>query len=297
MDLRPESSPTPEQAVRALLAADPATRGLADLPLEPLPGGLCNHAWRATATDRSYYVRLGRPDAGDRGVDRSSECALVRIAAAAGIAPPVLHCDPAQGLIVARYIEGRTWTREDACLPANVARVGARIGELHRLDCPLEVAPRSFVAQARLLEAQLQAPGREISELRRIAQSAFERLAARGSVVSPCHADLHHLNIIDDGARVWIVDWEYGGAGDPAYDLASYACQHELDGPTRRILVEASGHASGGASPVDESALAAACIAFDYVQWLWYRLESGGDPAGRHAARVARIASRILAAG
>ncbi|MFO1406942.1 MAG: phosphotransferase [Steroidobacteraceae bacterium] len=282
--------------MRALLALQPSTQSLAEATLEPLPGGLSNHAWRASDGDRSCFVRLGRTDAGERGVDRASECALVGLAAAAGIAPPMLHCDPTHGLLVTRYIEGRAWSREDARRPANVARLGARIGELHRLDCPLSVAPRSFVAQARLLEAQLQAPGREVGVLRLAARTAFERLASRGNVVAPCHDDLHHLNIIDDGERLWIVDWEYGGAGDPAYDLASYACQHELDDDARRRLVEASGHAAGGPSPVDEASLRAACIAFDYVQWLWYRLEAGGESGGLHAHRADAIAARILAA-
>ena len=50
-----------------------------------------------------------------------------------------------------------------------------------------------------------------------------------------CHNDLLAANFIDDGERVWIVDWEYAGMGDPFFDLANFAVNNGLDedGETR----------------------------------------------------------------
>ena len=284
-----------EPVVRRLLRAEPATRGLADAVFEPLPGGFSNHAWRASDGGRLYFVRLGRTGADRLGVDRYSEQALLTLAAAAGLSPPVLACDPAHGLLVTRYIEGRTWTRDDAREPRNLARLGERLRVLHGLQVPAGLAPRSFAASAALLEAQSCDHGPEASAMRRVGRAALGRLAARADLAVPCHDDLHHLNLVDDGERLWLVDWEYGGAGDPAYDLASHACQHDLDADLRRQLMTACGLDRPGAASVDDEVLAAACSAFDYVQWLWYRVEATlvGDPTAHHE-RADAIAARLL---
>ena len=275
-----------EHAVRRLLRADERTRGLEQAEFEVLPGGFSNHAWRARHGVRQYFVRLGRAGADRLGVDRYSEQALVTLAAAAGLAPSILACDPAHGLLVTDYIDGRTWTRDDARDPRNLSRLGARLRVLHGLAVPTGLAPRSFGASAALLEAQLRDSGREVAAMRRAGRSALGRLAPRAGIAVPCHDDLHHLNL---------VDWEYGGAGDPAYDLASHACQHDLDVDARRRLITASGLGCAGAASVDDDVLDAACTAFDYVQWLWYRVEAARvGAADLHDERAAAIAARLL---
>ena len=114
--------------------------------------------------------------------------------------------------------------------------------------------------------------------------------ASRSSAL--CHNDLHHLNILDDGERLWLVDWEYGGCGDPLFDLASFLCQHESTHEERQVLLGAyAGDAGISIDLVD-----AACRAFDYVQWLWYRLRGASDPgdAAGHSSRAEAISRRLL---
>src|SRR5207253_941070 len=57
----------------------------------------------------------------------------------------------------------------------------------------------------------------------------------------PCHNDLLNANFIDDGERLWIVDWEYAGMGDPYFDLGSFAVNHELDEGCEAELLDAYG--------------------------------------------------------
>jgi thiamine kinase-like enzyme len=49
-----------------------------------------------------------------------------------------------------------------------------------------------------------------------------------------CHNDLLATNILDEGHRLWLVDWEYAGLGRPLFDLASVAANNafpdDLDG-------------------------------------------------------------------
>ena len=39
----------------------------------------------------------------------------------------------------------------------------------------------------------------------------------------PCHNDLLAENYLDDGERLWLVDWEYSGNNDPAFELGNTA--------------------------------------------------------------------------
>ena len=282
-----------EEEVRTALAAHPGTRSLAQLPLVRVRGGLSNHAWRADLEDRSYFVRLGGPDAADLGVDRRSECVLLGSAAAAGLSPAVVACEPGHDLLVTQFVRGRTWRREDAHEPRNLARIGAALRTLHRLPPQPGVRRISFRDQARRLEAQLAAAEAAEPALRRVVDPAFEMLSGRDGRAALCHNDLHHLNLLDDGDRLWLVDWEYGGCGDPLFDLASFLCQHETAPREREALLDAYGDPEGTSAALAQ----AACSAFDYVQWLWYRLWVARNPgtSGEYARRAAAVARRLLA--
>ena len=287
-----EATDAPETAVRAALAAHDSTRVLADAVFEPVRGGLSNHAWKAEKDGRHWFVRLGGPESATLGVDRESERSLLAVVGAAGLAPKLVACDPSNGLLVTQFIEGAPWRREDARAARNLERIAQRLRVLHRLAPTTAIRRVDFAAQARSLEDQRCVPAPAIQ---RIADAAFEMLASRRTRLALCHNDLHHLNLLDDGRRLWIVDWEYGGVGDPLFDLASFACQHELAADERNALLAAY----GAGDEIPASALDAACTAFDYVQWLWYSNWAARHPhAGReYALRAAALEARLAASG
>ena len=49
-------------------------------------------------------------------------------------------------------------------------------------------------------------------------------LAAHPLPSVPCHNDLLAENYLDDGGGLWLVDWEYSGNNDPAFELGN-TCQ------------------------------------------------------------------------
>lgn len=284
----------PEQArLRAMLRGHVATQALADGPMTRLAGGLSNHAWRVEpAGGQAWYARLGSADAERLGVNRRSECALLAAVTAAGFAPDVLLCDPPTGLLVTRYIEGRTWQASDAGDPDNLSRMGRLLARLHATPLAAGVSTVSYAEQARRLASAIAGSDATAATLRRRADQAFECLGRRTPRHALCHHDLHHMNIVDTGARLWLVDWEYGGVGDPLFDVAGFLALHELGAAETDLLLGAY----GVPTPGDRKFLAEARWVFDYVQWLWYRISlgSGPDPGGVLADREARLASRLL---
>ncbi|NBP95332.1 MAG: choline kinase, partial [Gammaproteobacteria bacterium] len=43
------------------------------------------------------------------------------------------------------------------------------------------------------------------------------------------HNDLLAANFIDDGHRLWLIDWDYAGYNSPLFDLANLAANNEID--------------------------------------------------------------------
>jgi len=273
------------ERLRSQLGRFAATRALAHGRLTAVAGGLSNLSWRLELDGEEWFARLGNPDAARLGVDRRSECAVLQAVATAGIGPAVLACEPGAELLVTRFIGGSPWQAADVTRPANLGRLAQLLRRLHGLPLPRGVATVDFPRQARALEAL--SGGNETTQvlLREAALPRLARLAAREPRTVLCHNDLHHLNIVDDGARVWLVDWEYAGRGDPLFDLAGFLAMNGLDEAATAGFLRAYG-------PLGRAELAwmdDARWIFDYVQWLWYRARFRESPvdAASHAEGLA----------
>lgn len=235
-------------------------------------------------------MRRGHPDAARLGVDRWSECAVLRAVSAVGLAPAVLACEPAVGLLVTQFIEGVTWRTADVAREANLQRVAGRLRCLHELPVPEGVRNVDYQRQARHLAASLPTPdSTAAATLHAYAAAAFGRIGARRFSRTLCHNDLHHLNLLDDGVRLWLLDWEYAGRGDPLFDVAGFLALHQLGpGPTEAFL-----DAYGWSHADDRACLADALWLFDYLQWLWYRSRFP-SPVGDEVGYAERLAQRLL---
>jgi thiamine kinase len=291
-----------EPALRALLAAHAATAMLASVPLVPVLGGLSNFCWRAEADGRSHFVRLARQAAEDLGADHRNEHRVLDIAVAAGLAPRILRGDVEARLLVTEWIDVI-----DGSLPLPGARARATVAralaKLHAIAAPQDLRVVDFARQALELEEALP-PMRGQEGLHEAAADIFRALRGGRPRQVLCHHDLNPLNLLfDRDGRLWLVDWEYAGLGDPAFDLASYASQHGLGSRERARF--AAAYAAAGGLAVDARRLEQAAWAFDYVQWLWYRValrghETLADPdlararTARLAASLRRRASRLL---
>ena len=55
----------------------------------------------------------------------------------------------------------------------------------------------------------------------------------------PCHNDLLAANFIDDGDRIWLIDYELSGNNDPCFELGNIAAESNLDASALEALVTA----------------------------------------------------------
>ena len=87
----------------------------------------------------------------------------------------------------------------------------------------------------------------------------------------PCHNDLLADNVLSDGTRLWIVDYEYSGMNDPAFELGN-TCQ-EL-GYTTAQVAELCRAYFGEATPALLARMRLQMIMSDVGWTLWAAIQA-----------------------
>ncbi len=231
-----------------LIALERAARrlGVDGRAIEALAGGTRNHVYRLGVPPRSVVVRIAGAGDADLAVDRESEVAAQRAAAARGLAPRLLWSSLAEGIVASEWLPGRSWSREEAGTPQAIERVAAWLRALHATP------PPAGLRRVDYLETLLFYCGRlEAARVPRgLLEAAQDWRAALGEPprLALCHHDLHHSNVVDSGAEIRWVDWEYAGLGDPLMDLAGYVSYQQLDEDQAAELLAAYGQ-NGAITP------------------------------------------------
>ena len=207
------------------------------IEIAPLNGGLSNENFLVRDAAGPHVVRLGS-DFPFHHVFRDRELMTARAAHAAGFGPAVEYAEP--GITVGAYVSGRTFTGAD--VRANVGRVARLMRAFHR-EMPNHVSGAGFMFwvfhvirdYARTLEA---GGSRMTAELPRWLALAdeLERAQAPLPIVFG-HNDLLPANFIDDGDRLWLIDYEYAGFNTAMFDLAGAASNAGMsDGESAALL-------------------------------------------------------------
>jgi len=216
------------------------TASLAAAPrsVRELSGGLTNRNYKVTTPDGTFVARICS-DAEMLGIDRDNEHHNSVAAAAAGVGAPVVEYRPQECLLVLGYIEGRTFSNEDVANPANIPRVARACRRLHG-------GPR-FAGEFNMFEVQrryysvVRSRGFRLpagyDDLRPRFEAAQRALATRDEGTVPCNNDLLAGNFIDDGDRIWLIDYEYSGNNDPCFELGNIGSECGLSPEALAALV------------------------------------------------------------
>ena len=205
---------------------------------QPLVGGLSNHNYLVEDAGAKYVVRIGG-DAPMHNVMRFNEQACGRAAAAVGIAPQQVYTEA--DALVMDFIEGTTLDAE--AVRANLARILPQLKTLHRKGTRAvrgAVLGFSVFHVARCYQKLLaESECRSAAQLPRLMKISEQLEAAVGAIEPAlCHNDLLAANFIDDGERIWIIDWEHAGFNTPLFDLANIASNSVFPETLEREMLE-----------------------------------------------------------
>ena len=274
------------EAQRALSAE----LGEPESPPQPLDGGITNRNYRLRWGGRDCVLRLPGKETALLGIDREAECAAARAAAAAGIGPEVIAFEPRLGCLVTAFIEGREVTAEE--LRERIPELGRALAAIHA-GPPL---PSRFDAFAVVEDYARIARGRGgrvpavVAALLAAASDIHAVLGGPEHAPVPCHNDLLTANVLDDGARLRILDWEYAGMGDRFFDLANLAVNNGFGDADDEALLDAY----SACTPGRIAALRLMRVMSDLREGMWGVVQSAvseldfdfDDYADEHLARA-----------
>ena len=227
---------------------DQLEKKLQDLPffkgnidLKFFDGLMTNDSYLAYNDNNKYVVKVG----GDKkhfGVIRSNEIEASKAGYKAGISPEIIYYD--ERILIFQYIHSHTLTpvemREKKVLKKIISLIkivqnkvknclklphtsndifqmlNNKVFHLKEKNSPYMDKINKFIKHIAIFEKKTQ---------------SFELVFA--------HNDYYHKNILDDGKKFWLIDWEFSGFNPSFLDLANLSKNNELsEGDDNFILAE-----------------------------------------------------------
>ncbi len=264
------------RSIEPLAALEPETVEISRL------GGLTNQVFKIAAGGQAWCLRL--PGEGtEEYIDRAVEAVAAREAARVGVGPEVVHADPARGILVTRYIGDAVTMTPNLfrSRPDAPARAGRAFRALHRSDARFAFRFELFAMiddYLRLLGGKTVDLPQGYHDVLAEGESVRRALSAHPLPLAACHCDPLCENFLDDGVRMWIVDWEYAGMNDPMWDLGDLAIEAGFDGRQEETMIEA--YFGGEPRPDERGRIVIYKAMCDLLWTLWGLIQhANGNPA------------------
>jgi thiamine kinase-like enzyme len=222
-------------------------------------------------------VRCSSSDAGLLGIDRDAEHANTAYAAEAGVGAPVVEYRPELGMLVIGFLPGRALADADFAEAGVMTRAADACRRLH-------AGPR-FVGDFDMFE-------RQAGYLATVRDRGFplpatyddhadawddvrRALAADPRPTVPCNNDLLAANYIDDGERVWLIDYEYSGNNDACFELGNTTTECDFTPEMVEAWTEAY---FGTPSRADLARVRLQALCSEYGWSLWGFIQAATSP-------------------
>ena len=214
--------PSTDAQLDAALEQIPALAGR-PRKLEELSGGLTNRNVKVTTPDAVYVVRCTDASTNFLAIDRDAEYHNSVAAERAGVGAPVIDYRPDLGILLLGYLAGKTLCNDDFQRPGVIAKVAAGCRALHagpRFRSRFDMFERQPQYLKTVLDNGFKMPSGYLEYAEKFGRIR-EALTTIDQTTVPCNNDLLAENFIEDGDRVWIIDYEYSGNNDPCFELGN----------------------------------------------------------------------------
>lgn len=204
-----------------------------------LSGGLTNRNLKIQTPTGDFVARISSNKSALLSIDRKAEYENSKIAAAVGVGAPVYDFLPEFGLLVIGFLPGKTFNSLDVA--SNLPRIAQSVKKLHSAK-PFVSDFDMFVIQQNYLsivtEQGFRLPDNYLTYTSHLTQmkQAF-KILDEGKVA--CNNDLLAANFIDDGDKIWLIDYEYSGNNDACFELGNIYSESSLSYEQLIELVDA----------------------------------------------------------
>ena len=198
--------------------------------LVPLQAGLSNVVLSFRLRGGRYVYR--HPGVGTEAlVERGRETIMQKIVEDAGIDTTLIAMDVDEGWRVGRFVEHRPFDYKSL---NDMVRGIMLFRRLHKAPCHVRWN-FDILKKAEAIKAQIP-PEKyghflDFEAVRDRAYQLAELAKTDGIKKCNIHGDARDDNFLINKEEIYLIDWEYGGYGDPGFDIGSYVCggQHTLE--------------------------------------------------------------------
>jgi thiamine kinase-like enzyme len=193
-----------------------------------LSGGLTNRNLKISTASGDYVARISSNKSSLLSIDRQSEYENSKIASGIGVGAPVFDYLPEFGLLVIGYLPGKTYSNLD--VSNNLSRIAGACNLLHKA-APFTRDFDMFVIQEKYKNLVTGSGFRFPNGYHQYAPH-LSRIKSALAVLDegrvPCNNDLLPANFIDDGKKIWLIDYEYSGNNDACFELGNIWSEAKL---------------------------------------------------------------------
>ena len=244
-------------------------------------GGLTNRNYKLNRGSNAVVLRL--PGWGTaRFIDRSSERANQEAAAQAGFTPQSIYFNDRTGVKITRfYADAKALDARDARLPQWREEVAILLSRFHSSGLGFAKRFDGFSmarTYERIAAGRFSRFYRDFGKIKARVMALEKPLAAISARPVACHNDLVPENILRTASGLTLIDWEYSGMNDPAWDLASFFIESGYGaGDEAAFLAAYQGQAEGDSGKDLQLRINAFKLLQDYLWSLWSLLQEGAS--------------------
>jgi thiamine kinase-like enzyme len=215
-------------ALEDVLSVVPELQGATEV--EPLAGGLTNTNYKVTTPTACYVVRISGKDTGLLAIDRENEAYNTRCAAETGVGAPFVAAVPEHDALVLGFLEGEVMNSEKLRRGDRLAAVAEACRRLHSgsrflHDFDMFEIQRGYVRVVG--ERGFRLPDR-YTEFEPAVRAVEQAMRARPEARVPCNNDLLAENFIEAGGAMRLIDFEYSGNNEAAFELGNIWSESNL---------------------------------------------------------------------
>lgn len=208
------------------------------LTVDPIDLGITNRNYRVTTNGSSYMLRLPGEGTEVLGIDRRWEAEAARRAADLGIGPPIFGELPGVGTLITEFVPGsHAGSSED--FQSSLQPVLEAVLVFHQSPPLGGRFPIHRVVEWHARDAAARGvPPPEVYQSLLPRSHAIEvAFATHPQPETPCHNDLLPANVLFDGDRVWLLDFEYAGMNDRFFDLGNLSVNSDFTDESDEALL------------------------------------------------------------
>lgn len=197
--------------------------------IHKLEGGLTNRNFKIETGLDCYVIRVSEPSSIALGINRENEYINSIRAHQAGLGAEVIHRIVDKDILIIKWIDAKTLSpTEIQHQPSLIPRIANALAALH--------AGPSFQGEFHfpsirkkyletVINAQYFLPDQYLEYLPYI-EKLEELIDGNPESKVPCNNDLLAENLMDDGNKIWIIDYEYAGQNEASFEIGNFA--HEV---------------------------------------------------------------------